>query len=83
MMLLPCPHCGTRNVGEFRYVGEARSRPDPGTVTQAEWRRYLYFHTNALGWVQERWYHGSGCRRYFTVERHTGTNQVRRVGGAA
>ncbi|MGE3289296.1 MAG: sarcosine oxidase subunit delta [Pseudonocardia sp.] len=83
MMLLPCPFCGTRDVGEFRYVGEIRTRPDPDTVTPTEWRRYLYFHTNRLGWVSESWYHGSGCRRYITVERHSGTNQVRRAGGAA
>jgi sarcosine oxidase, subunit delta len=83
MMLLPCPHCGTRNVGEFRYVGEATSRPDPATTTPPGWRRYLYFRTNGLGWARESWYHGSGCRRYFTVERHTGTNQVRPAGGVS
>jgi sarcosine oxidase delta subunit len=33
MMLLPCPFCGVRNVGEFRYAGEAKSRPDPNSVT--------------------------------------------------
>jgi sarcosine oxidase, subunit delta len=31
--------------------------------------------------VREDWYHGSGCRRYFTVERHTVTNEVRSAGG--
>jgi heterotetrameric sarcosine oxidase delta subunit len=83
MMLLPCLYCGARNVGEFRYVGEAKSRPDPNTVTPEAWRRYLYFHTNPLGWVRESWYHDSGCRRYFAVERHTATNQVRPVGEAS
>jgi heterotetrameric sarcosine oxidase delta subunit len=79
MMLLPCPHCGARNVSEFRYAGEAKARPDPATVTSAQWRRYLYFPANALGWVRETWYHTAGCQRYFLIERHTGTNETREV----
>jgi sarcosine oxidase subunit delta len=81
MMLLPCPSCGIRNVGEFRYVGEAKSRPDPESATPDQWRRYLYFQQNSLGWMKETWYHGSGCRRYFAIERHTGSNEVRVLGG--
>lgn len=81
MMLLPCPACGPRNVSEFRYVGESKRRPDSAECTPAEWRRYLYFHRNPLGWDRETWFHGSGCRRYFTVERHTGTNALRPAGG--
>jgi heterotetrameric sarcosine oxidase delta subunit len=80
MMLLPCPSCGNRNVSEFRYVGEAKSRPEPDRATPGQWRRYLYFHQNPLGWTRETWYHTTGCRRYFALERHTGSNQVRRVG---
>jgi sarcosine oxidase, subunit delta len=83
MMLLPCPACGARNVSEFRYVGEAKSRPDPETTTPVEWRRYLYFHRNPAGWARETWYHGAGCRRYFAIERHTGDNRVRTVGTAS
>ena len=51
MMLLTCPNCGARNVSEFRYVGESKSRPDPETATPEQWRRYLYFHRNPAGWV--------------------------------
>src|SRR3546814_8270426 len=30
-MLIPCPHCGPRDVGEFTYGGDAtKERPDPG-----------------------------------------------------
>jgi heterotetrameric sarcosine oxidase delta subunit len=81
MMLLPCPWCGPRNAGEFRYVGEATPRPDPATATPGEWRRHLYFRANPRGWVQESWYHRAGCRRYFSAERHTLTNEVRSSGG--
>lgn len=77
MILLPCPWCGPRDAGEFRYVGESHSRPDPATADPAAWRDYLYFRDNPLGWVAETWYHRAGCRRYLRMERHTETNQVR------
>jgi sarcosine oxidase subunit delta len=79
MMLLPCPWCGPRNVSEFRYAGEAGSRPDPGSATPEQWRRYLYFHTNSAGWTRENWYHTAGCRRYFPIERHHTSNETRTV----
>lgn len=77
MILLPCPWCGSRNVQEFSYVGEAGGRPDPNTTMPEEWRDYLYLRSNTAGWTTENWFHRSGCRRYFTVERHTVSNEVR------
>jgi heterotetrameric sarcosine oxidase delta subunit len=77
MIQLPCPWCGPRNVSEFRYAGEGGHRPDPDTTTPVEWRRYLYMHRNPLGWTRENWYHGSGCRMYFSLERHTETHDIR------
>ena len=80
MMLLPCPWCGPRAATEFRFCGEAGAagaRPDPATATPGQWRRYLYVHANPRGWSTESWYHGSGCRRYFTAERNTLTNEIR------
>ncbi|CAN5685954.1 sarcosine oxidase subunit delta [soil metagenome] len=77
MILLPCPHCGPRNVQEFRYAGETGPRPDPNLATPEEWRDYLYMVDNPAGWTTEKWFHGAGCRRYFVVERDTVTNEVR------
>ncbi|GAA5167231.1 sarcosine oxidase subunit delta [Pseudonocardia eucalypti] len=77
MVLLPCPWCGPRNVSEFRHVGEVVARPDPETVTPEAWREYLYLRRNTSGWTEETWYHGSGCRRYFRLNRHTVTNETR------
>ena len=74
MILLPCPWCGPRNVGEIRYVGESTPRPAPETTTPDEWRRYLYTRRNPRGPLTERWYHTMGCRRYVTVDRDTLTN---------
>ena len=77
MICVPCPHCGPRHAAEFRWVGEARLRPDPNAVTAEEWHAYLYLQRNPAGWTTEAWYHRAGCRRYFVVERHTVTNEIR------
>ena len=79
MILLPCPWCGPREATEFAHVGEVSARPDPGSATPAQWRRYLYLRANPRGWTTETWYHRMGCRRFITVERHTETNEVRPV----
>lgn len=84
MLLVPCPHCGPRNSADLRYLGETPPRPDPavtdgtdGTEAKASWRDYLYLRHNPADWLTEMWYCRSGCRRYFTVERHTVTNEFR------
>ncbi len=83
MVLVPCPWCGSRNVSEFHYLGEPKKRPDVATATPEEWRGYLYLHRNACDWIRENWYHRAGCRRYFAIERHTLTNEVRALPAAA
>lgn len=77
MMIIPCVHCGPRNASEFQYRGETGSRPDPNRTTPVEWRSYLYDESNVAGWVTERWYHTAGCRRFFVIERHTVTHEIR------
>ncbi|MGH9283599.1 MAG: sarcosine oxidase subunit delta [Acidimicrobiales bacterium] len=76
---MPCPHCGPRNVSEFRYLGEELPRPEPAGVTPGEWRSYLYTKRNPAGWTTETWFHAMGCRAFFIAERHTVTNEVRAV----
>ncbi len=77
MIVLPCPWCGPRNVAEFVHHGEPESRPDVASVEPTDWRGYLYLEHNVLGWVTERWFHRAGCRRFFLLERHTMTNEIR------
>lgn len=77
MMLVPCPWCGPRNATEFRYGGPTATRPDPVSTTPQQWREHLYTQANPLGWSRESWYHRAGCRRYLTLDRHTGTNEIR------
>ena len=73
--LLDCPHCGPREVTDFRYGGELVARPaaPPG---RRELAAYNYFRRNVAGVQREWWHHRFGCRSWFVAERDTRTNEV-------
>ncbi len=78
MLLIPCPHCGTRPENEFRYAGEAHvARPaQPSELDDAAWAEYLYMRSNPKGLHYERWRHIHGCARYFNAVRHTVNDRI-------
>jgi heterotetrameric sarcosine oxidase delta subunit len=80
MMLIPCPHCGDRDETEFHYGGQAGVAypADPMALGDEEWAEYVFMRDNPKGWFAERWFHTTGCRRWFNVERHTVTYEFRR-----
>jgi sarcosine oxidase, subunit delta len=80
MLLIRCPWCGPRDETEFRYGGEAHvARPaDPQALDDAAWAEYVFMRNNPKGWFRERWVHASGCRRWFNIERHTLTHEIKR-----
>ena len=73
--LLPCPVCGPRDVYEFRYGGEVRDRPAPGS-DQPTWAAHLYMRSNVAGVERAWWFHRSGCRRWFQARRDTRDDAV-------
>lgn len=81
MLRIDCPHCGTRDITEFSYGGDAsRSRPDTSThVDAATWDAYLYLRDDPAGRHREYWHHVLGCRQWLTVTRDTVTDQVLEV----
>jgi heterotetrameric sarcosine oxidase delta subunit len=76
-MRIPCPHCGERDVSEFRYGGDAaRNRPPHGTGSLADWHDYYFLFDNPKGPHLEHWQHVLGCRAWFTLKRDTAMNTV-------
>lgn len=77
-MLIPCPWCGDREEVEFRYGGPVPQGypPDPESVDDGAWARYLYYRPNPKGALVERWVHSAGCRRWFKVTRDTVTHEI-------
>jgi heterotetrameric sarcosine oxidase delta subunit len=76
--LLECPHCGPRDVNEFRFQGEVTRRPR-SAPSLAELTDYVYFRDNVAGVQREWWYHRRGCELWFVAERDTRTNAVLRT----
>lgn len=76
-MLIPCPHCGPRDVQEFSYQGDAtRKRPDPASTDVHAWHAYVYGRPNPAGPHREYWQHIGGCRAHIVVERDTLSHEV-------
>ena len=77
-MLIACPHCGTRPVEEFTFLGDASvKRPtsnDPATMEQ--WFDYVYLRDNPKGRFDEYVHHSGGCRAWLVVSRNTQTHEV-------
>lgn len=72
-LMIPCPHCGPREYGEFTFGGELR---DLGACDpEADFRR-VYLRGNVAGPQTERWFHAAGCRRWLTLRRDTVTNRI-------
>jgi len=74
MLLIHCPYCDKDLPEvEFAYAGEAHIvRPaDPSTVSDEEWRDFLFVRDNTRGLYCERWRHVHGCGRFFNAVRHT------------
>lgn len=76
--LLHCPNCGDRDVYEFRFGGEALTRP-PFSASEMDWAKYVYFRKNEAGVQQEWWYHRLGCKKWFVAIRDTRDNTVLRT----
>jgi methylglutamate dehydrogenase subunit B len=80
-MRIPCPYCGTRDVREFSYLGDATvRRPDPDSAAALErFTDYVYFRDNPAGPHREFWYHGSGCQSWLVVTRDTRSHDLMAV----
>lgn len=76
--LLECPNCGKRDVYEFRFGGEWKSRPAPSASAE-EWARYVYMRKNEADVQKEWWHHSLGCKKWFLAIRDTRDNSVVRT----
>ena len=78
MLNIKCPNCGYRDESEFLCGGEAHiTRPGyEVSLSDSEWAEYLFMRHNPKGNFTERWFHTSGCRKWFNIVRNTVTNEI-------
>jgi methylglutamate dehydrogenase subunit B len=74
-MLIACPHCGTRPVEEFTFLGDAKLQR-PTSADMDEWHDYVYLRDNPKGIYDEYVHHSGGCRSWLVVSRNTLTHDV-------
>ena len=77
-MLIPCPHCGTRPVEEFTFLGDAAAHPPHQQRSRLDgaWYDYVYLRDNPRGRHRGIWHHSGGCRSWLVVSRNTETHEV-------
>jgi sarcosine oxidase subunit delta len=77
-MRIDCPYCGSRDVREFSYLGDASvQRPDADAPDAlARFTEYVYLRDNPAGPHRELWYHAAGCQAWLVVTRDTRTHDI-------
>ena len=77
-MRISCPLCGTRDLREFTYLGDATvTRPNPNsTDALGKFVDYVYLRDNPAGPHREFWYHGVACQAWLVVHRNTVTHEI-------
>ncbi|MEL6372434.1 MAG: sarcosine oxidase subunit delta [Pseudomonadota bacterium] len=79
-MRITCPCCGSREIAEFTYGGDAtRVRPSLDDGDEARWFDYVFLRDNPRGVHREFWQHTLGCRSWLVVERNTLTHEITSV----
>ncbi|MCP3463535.1 sarcosine oxidase subunit delta [Bradyrhizobium sp. CCGUVB23] len=79
-MRINCPHCGTRSIKEFVYLGDAtKTRPDGLDASPDSMFEYVYIRDNPAGPHDEYWYHDAGCHAWLVVTRNTRTHEILNV----
>jgi heterotetrameric sarcosine oxidase delta subunit len=77
MLLIPCPFCGKRSETEFAFGGPVLpARPDPASVSDAEWVDHLTVVPNPLGPIHEYWWHVRGCGAWLCIWRDTSSHDI-------
>ena len=75
-MLIPCPHCGPRDSGEFTYRGDATPVRPADDAGPEEWCAFLFERENPMGPHRELWQHTGGCRAVLIAVRDVRTHEV-------
>ena len=74
-MRITCTYCGSRDVSEFNYLGDATlTRPAGGEGSGMH--DYVYLRDNPAGPHEELWYHAQGCRSWLRVRRDTVSHEI-------
>ncbi|MFM9977109.1 MAG: sarcosine oxidase subunit delta [Sphingomonadaceae bacterium] len=75
MLLIACPHCGSRAQTEFDYARTLDAIVPLDAAPEAAMTA-LYARTNPRGEDDELWRHSQGCRQFLVLRRHRVTHAI-------
>ena len=75
MLLISCPHCGSRAQTEFTYE-RTLDAIVPLEAAPELAMQLLFERTNPRGIDDELWRHSHGCRQFMTLKRHRVTHAI-------
>jgi len=78
-MQIDCPWCGSRDLREFTYMGDASRKIPRLSDSEDTWATYVYERPNPRGPHAEFWQHTFGCRQFLRVVRDTVTHDIHSV----
>lgn len=79
-MRIPCPVCGSRDLREFYYKGDAVALDRPAQDDGLDdWDAYLHLRDNPAGQTRDLWQHEAGCGAWLVVTRDTVTHAVHKA----
>lgn len=82
-MRIDCPYCGSRDLREFTYLGDAdaarRLAVGGETVLPEAAADLVHLRDNPAGTHRGLWYHEQGCRSWLEIERSTTTHEIASV----
>lgn len=79
-MRIDCPLCGTRDLREFTYLGDALAADRPSAdAPPAAWDDYLHNRDNPAGQRRDLWLHHAGCGAWLVLTRDTSTHAIHAV----
>ncbi|MBL4784532.1 MAG: sarcosine oxidase subunit delta [Cohaesibacteraceae bacterium] len=78
MLQIKCPVCKIKgDETDFSYGGEAHIyKPGVTNGQPPNMARYLYIRSNPRGVQQENWRCSLGCNKWFTISRHTISQEI-------
>ncbi len=85
MLVIECPFCGHRDEKEFDYCGPWRPqrRQVVSQASDEEFLEYLTVPHNAVGEIQEYWWHRRGCGSFLVATRDTRNHRIIAVRNAS
>lgn len=75
-MQIKCPYCGSLDLREFTYIGDAMRLSPALDANFDTWAEYVWERENPRGRHLEHWQHSYGCRQFLKIDRDMVSHEI-------